>query len=133
MSSDILSATHHELKVLLVDDEEDITSVLKSGLKQHSIEVDAFNDPAEAFSQYKPSFYDLIILDIRMPNIDGFKLARQIWANDEKARICFFSAFEINESEARKVFTTFNTYCFIKKPLTPSALAAHIQSHFVSA
>jgi len=127
-----MSATSDKLKVLLVDDEEDITSVLKLGLKLHGIEVDAFNDPVLAFSQYKPNYYDLIVLDIRMPTVDGFKLARQIWANDEKARICFFSAFEINDSEARKVFTSFKTYCFIKKPLTPADLAAHIHAHFVS-
>ena len=121
------------MKIFIVDDEKDITSILKLGLETLGFEVDAFNDPAQAFSQYKAKHYDLIILDIRMPTIDGFKLAKQIWANDEKARICFFSAFEIHEHEARRVFRDFKSYCFIKKPVTPMSLAQHIESHFLKA
>jgi DNA-binding response OmpR family regulator len=116
---------------MLVDDEKDITSILKPGLEHHGFVVDTFNDPVQAISQYKPNFYDLIVLDIRMPTIDGFKVAKQIWANDERARICFFSAFEIYESEAKKVFQNLKTYCFIKKPVTSATLAKHIEAHFL--
>ena len=118
---------------MVVDDEHDITTVLKSGLENDGYQVDAFNDPTKAIAQFKPDYYSLIILDVRMPNIDGLKLAKLIWAKDDKARICFLSAFEIYEAEARKVFRDFKTYCFIKKPIMPTVLSRHIEAHLMPA
>lgn len=120
------------LKLLLVDDERDITSILKRGLEGAGFEVDAFNSPVEALSQYRPGHYDIVISDIRMPGMDGFHFAREIWGRDAGARICMMTSFEIYENEARKVFPNFKTYCFIKKPITPSALTAHVRMHFAS-
>ena len=117
--------------ILVVDDEPDITTVLKTGLQNDGYQVDTFNDPTRAISQFKPNYYSLIILDVRMPNINGFKLAKLIWAKDDQARICFLSAFEIYEAEARKVFRDFKTYCFIKKPIMPIALSKHIEVHLM--
>jgi DNA-binding NarL/FixJ family response regulator len=68
-----------------------------------------------------------------MPGRSGFELAKLIWALDPQARICFMSAFEILENEARKVFSSFKTFCFIKKSMSVDALARHIESHFVAA
>ena len=68
-----------------------------------------------------------------MPAMTGFELAKKIWMQDPKARICFLSAFEIYEHEAKKVFDNFKSHCFIKKPLTPKELVLHIKKHFVSA
>lgn len=117
----------------MVDDEKDITSMLKSGLQRHGFIVDAFNDPNQALTQFKPSYYDAIVLDVRMPRMTGFELAKEIWAKDPSARICFLSAFEIRENEAKMVFTNFKSHCFIKKPIMPSALIEHINSHLVKA
>ena len=118
---------------MVVDDEQDITRALKRGLENDGYQVDTFNDPTKAISHFKPSYYGLIILDIRMPKIDGLRLAKLIWEKDDKARICFLSAFEIYEAEARKVFRDFKTYCFIKKPIMPIALSKHIEVHLVRA
>jgi DNA-binding response OmpR family regulator len=120
-------------KVMLVDDEADITTILKIGLRRFGFDVDVFNDPRIALSQYKPNYYDAIVVDIRMPFITGFDLARKIWAKDPHARVCFCSAFEIYESEAKKVFVDFQTHCFIKKPIMPSELAKHLEAHFMAA
>jgi two-component system response regulator ChvI len=95
--------------------------------------VDTFNEADKAIAYFKPRYYDLIILDVRMPGRSGFELAKLIWALDPQARICFMSAFEILENEARKVFSSFKTFCFIKKPISTNALAQHIESHFVKA
>jgi len=116
-----------------VDDEQDITTVIKTGLENDGYQVDAFNEPTKAIAQFKPNYYSLIILDIRMPKIDGLRLARLIWEKDGQARICFLSAFEIYEAEARKVFRDFKTYCFIRKPIMPIALSKHIEAHLVLA
>lgn len=116
-------------RILLVDDEQDITTVLKEGLERNGFEVAAYNDPLRAIEQYRPNYYDHHILDIRMPGMSGFDLARQIWLNDSDAQVCFLSSFEIYEEEARRVFKDLNSTCFIKKPMTISALVSHLQIH----
>jgi DNA-binding response OmpR family regulator len=122
----------YSLKVLLVDDEPDTTLTLKRGLELNGFTVVAYNDPAQAIKEYKPNYYDFHVFDIRMPGMTGFDLARQVWHKDPKAQVCFLSAFEIYEDEARKVFKDLNTRCFVRKPIVPSALASHLQAHSIS-
>ena len=63
-------------KILLVDDEPDLTFIFKKGLEDAQLSVDAFNNPAEVLKVFKPHFYDLVILDIAMSDMDGFDLYR---------------------------------------------------------
>jgi DNA-binding response OmpR family regulator len=119
-------------RVVIVDDEQDILDTLGRGLKARGYDVSLFQDPAQALFDYRPGKYDFHIIDIRMPGMSGFDLARQIWQQDPKATVCFLTAFEIFEDEARKVFKDLNSNCFVKKPITPSALAEHLQIHAVA-
>jgi CheY-like chemotaxis protein len=114
---------------LLVDDDQDVTEVMTGSLQRHGVKVTAFNDPENALSQYKAKHYDMILLDVRMPGMTGFQLAKQIWALDPDAKIGFFSAFEIYEKEAKKVFKELKSVLFIKKPIMPSELARQISEH----
>lgn len=124
----------NKAKILLVDDEQDITIVLKQNLEEmHGYFVDAFNQPDRALSDFKPKFYDAILLDIRMPSMSGFELARAIWEKDPGARICFMTAFQIYEGEAKKVFKDLKQHCFIKKPIPTKALVEHIERHLLKA
>jgi DNA-binding NtrC family response regulator len=116
-------------RVLLVDDESDITTTLKQGLELKGFNVVAYNDPLKALSEYRKNHYDLHVFDIRMPGISGFNLARQIWLLDPMADVCFFTSFEIYEEEAKSVFKDFKKWCFVKKPISPSALAEHLKKH----
>jgi len=117
---------------MMVDDEQDITTIMRIGLRKFGFDIDVFNDPKTALTQYKSNYYDAIVLDIRMPGMTGFELARKIWAKDPDARICFCSAFEIYENEAKKIFVNFKTHCFIKKPIMPGDLAKHIEVHLLT-
>jgi DNA-binding NtrC family response regulator len=119
-------------KVLLVDDEPDITTTLKHGLELQGFDVVSYNDPLKALSDYTKNHYDLHVFDVRMPGISGFNLARQIWLLDPMAEVCFFTSFEIYEDEAKTVFKDFKKWCFIKKPISPSALAEHIKTHLTA-
>jgi len=121
------------LKVLLVDDEADITTIIKNGLEKHGWHADVFNDPKLALSNFKPNYYDFVILDVRMPGMNGFQLAKRMWAIDERVKICFLSAFEIYANEATKVFTDFKDHSFVKKPITPKELIQHIEAQITQA
>ncbi len=89
-------------KILVVDDEADLTMLCRLALEYHGFKVDTFNDPQRALSNYKPSYYDLVILDITMPKMDGFQLYDEIKKKDEKAKICFLTASELYYEEFRK-------------------------------
>src|ERR1051326_5419204 len=106
-------STEVKLRVLVVDDEKDIVDTLKRGLNLSGFSVDVFTDPEEALANFKPNYYDAIILDIRIPKINGFELARQIWKQEPKAEICFLTAFEIFRFEAERVFPTMKSFCFV--------------------
>jgi two-component system response regulator ArlR len=69
--SSITRSNKGPFRILLVDDERDITSVTKRGLTSNGFEVDAFNDPAEALSNFKSGIYYLLLLDVKMPKMNG--------------------------------------------------------------
>jgi DNA-binding response OmpR family regulator len=78
-----------------VDDEPDITNVLKKGLERHGFAVDTFNDERAALASYQPMYYDLMLIDIRMPRINGFNLYRQLKKKDTGVKVRFLTAFQI--------------------------------------
>jgi DNA-binding response OmpR family regulator len=102
---------------------------MKKGLELHGFQVTAYNDPQKVIDDYRPNQYDHHVLDIRLPGMSGFDLARRIWQKDPKAQVCFLSSFEIHEDEARLVFKDLNNMCFMTKPMTPSGLARHLRGH----
>jgi CheY-like chemotaxis protein len=113
-------------KLLIIDDEEDITSALKAGLERYGLNVDISNNPVLTLSNFKPGYYDLVILDIRMPNMDGFELYKVIRKLDNKIKICFWTAFEVAYEQFAKTFPTLSDQYFIKKPITLDDLVNRI-------
>jgi DNA-binding NtrC family response regulator len=105
-------------RILVVDDERDITSVIKRGLENAGYTVDTFNDPEQALTHFKKDYYNMLIFDIRMPKINGFQLYREIRKKDGKAKVCFMTAFEIYRKEFEKVFPDYDVKCFLTKPLS---------------
>ena len=79
---------------MVVDDELDICLILKVVLENNGFIVDYYYNPIVALDEFKSNFYDLIILDIQMPDINGFQLYREIRKRDIKAKICFLTASE---------------------------------------
>jgi DNA-binding response OmpR family regulator len=105
-------------KILAVDDEPDLTRLCSLALEYHGFKVDTFNDPQEALSNYKPGYYDLVILDIKMPKMDGFELYDEIKKKDQKAKVCFLTASELYYEEFRKKeYHTIDKSLFIRKPI----------------
>ncbi|SRR6266487_2798950 len=81
-------------RILIVDDEPDIISVFEMVLKMNGFEVDAYNDPLLALSNFMPNSYGLVLLDIRMSKISGFELYKRMRNIDDRIKVCFMTAFE---------------------------------------
>ena len=123
-------------KILIVDDDEDVTITFKSGIQDSNnnidvnkrIEVYTSNNPVVALSEFKPNCYDLLLVDINMPHMNGFELCEKIFAIDINVRVCFMSAGEINREALREIYPTRQEGCFIRKPVTIDYLLERIRS-----
>ena len=105
-------------RILVVDDESDLTLFYRMSLEYHGFEVETFNDPRKALSNFKTNYYNLIILDIKMPNMDGFELYTEIRKRDKKANVCFLTASELYYKEFRmKEYSALDKSLFIRKPI----------------
>jgi two-component system catabolic regulation response regulator CreB/two-component system response regulator ChvI len=103
-------------RILIVDDEEDITFFLKKALENYGFEITAFNDPIQALDNFNAGSYDLVLLDIKMPKMDGFELYQKLKEIDGKAKVCFMTAFEVYADALKELFPDFySELCFIKK------------------
>ena len=116
------------VKILVVDDEYDIVSSIKKGLTDNGFEVDAYNEPQKALSDFKSNVYDLSLIDFRMPKMNGFELYREIKKKEDGIKVCFFTAFEMYYDEFKKIFPALDVKCFIRKPTTIKDLVSHIKS-----
>ena len=109
--------------VLVIDDEPDLNLVIKIVLEGNGFRVDSFTDPLSALESFKANLYDLIILDIQMPGINGFELYRQIKKIDDKVKVCFLTASEMYYEEFRKeLFPALDKNCYIQKPIQNETL-----------
>jgi CheY-like chemotaxis protein len=121
---------------LIVDDDKDITLTFKTGIEDSNshndadrrIKVHTYNNPATGLSEFKPNFYDLLLVDINMPRMNGFELCEKILAIDINVRVCFMSSVEINREGLREIYPAINVGCFIRKPVPIDYLVRRIMS-----
>ena len=113
-------------KILLVDNEADITYALENALDDYGYSIYSFNDSMLALNSYKGNFYDLVILDIKMPKMDGFELYNKIKERDPEVKICFLTASELFYEEFRKtrymLGEKLGEEYFIQKPIKTDEL-----------
>jgi DNA-binding response OmpR family regulator len=112
-------------RVLIVDDEPDLTLSLKITLEENGLKVNSFTDPLSALENYKEEagMYDLLILDMKMPQMNGFELYRQIRKIDDKVKVCFLTAGEMDyEQFGKELFPALENNCYIQKPIENETL-----------
>jgi two-component SAPR family response regulator len=106
-------------RILVVDDEPDINLLFKMILEENSeFMVHSFTDPLLALKNFKPNLYDLILVDIKMPEMDGLDFYREIRKIDKNVRLCFVTASEKYYEPFRKeIYDILGENCFIQKPI----------------
>jgi two-component SAPR family response regulator len=106
-------------RILIVDDEPDISSLFKMILEENSeFMVHSFTDPLLALKNFKPDLYDLILVDIKMPQMDGLDFYREMRKIDKKVKLCFITASEKYYEPFRKeIDDIIGENCFIQKPI----------------
>jgi DNA-binding response OmpR family regulator len=129
MNEDIgKSVKANRRKILVVDDDTDITLLIKEGLERKGFHVESFDDPQAALQEFKPGFYDLMLVDIRMPKLDGFEFYLAVRKNDIKVKVCFITAFAISYEEISKMLPSelVTRQNIIHKPISIKELANKI-------
>jgi DNA-binding response OmpR family regulator len=86
-------------------------------LEDNNFIVDSFNDPVVALENFKANFYDMVILDIKMPKKDGYELYNEIKKKDDNVKVCFLTAGDINFRSIKEIFPALDENQFIKKPI----------------
>jgi DNA-binding response OmpR family regulator len=124
-------------KILLVDDEPDIMMAFKLTLEKAGFVVDTYPDPIVALSEFRPNSYDLVILDIKMPKMNGFELHTEIRKLDQQVKVCFVTAGEMYydelRNEERRDREKEEQYCkldgerFLQKPISNMNLVKRIE------
>jgi DNA-binding response OmpR family regulator len=111
-------------KILIIDDEPDVVLTLRMALEQNGFRTDSCSDPTLAYKNFRAGVYDLVLLDIKMPNVDGFQLYQKIKRTDGRVKICFLTASEFYDEEIRKEqgFDGFDEELFLRKPVEIACL-----------
>jgi CheY-like chemotaxis protein len=115
-------------KILFVDDEPDIIYSIKRLLEDNEFVVDSYTDPTLALSNFKPGLYDLLLLDIKMPKMNGLDLYQKMKEIDSNVKICFLTASELFYEEYRRLdaYPSLDKAYFIQKPCRNEDLINHL-------
>jgi two-component system, OmpR family, response regulator ChvI len=130
-SPEIRHKTSKKNTIFIVDDEPDTLESLRIVLEQNSFKVEAFTDPTLASDRYAAGLYDLLILDIKMPRMNGFDLYKNIKRNDPNVTTCFLTALsDLDDYQIYKneVYPKFGERHFVFKPIETGELLCIIRT-----
>ncbi|MGA7899583.1 MAG: response regulator [Nitrososphaeraceae archaeon] len=113
-------------RILVIDDEPDVNITLRKVLEKNGFIVDSYENPFLALDNFKPHYYDLVILDIKMPDMNGFSIYRELKKLDQKMKVCFLTAGEMYPGAYSDIFSSLPANSFIRKPVTNEELLKHI-------
>jgi DNA-binding NtrC family response regulator len=116
-------------KILIVDDDLDLTSMFEMVLEMNGFEVDAYNDPLLALRDFEANSFGMALLDVRMPQMNGFELYKKLEEIDKRMKVCFITAFEDYNEEFKQSFPELDERkCFVRKPKAIEDLVKHVSA-----
>ncbi|MFY9794099.1 MAG: response regulator [Candidatus Nitrosopolaris sp.] len=118
----------NQTRIPIVDDEPDVCEVLKKVLEKNGFTADSFSDPLLALENFRPLSYDLLFLDIKMPDMDGLRLYQEMKKIDSRIKVCFLTASEMYYERFRKEeeFAQLDKDLFLRKPIQNKELINEI-------
>jgi two-component system, OmpR family, response regulator ChvI len=121
-------------RVMLVEDEEDIVMLFEMILGSDAgLKLDSFTEPFAALNNFISGSYDLIMIDVTMPKMNGFELYHEIRKLDDKVKVCFLTAGDMYDEEVRKEsFPELDINCFIRKPIANQDLIQRVKDILIS-
>ena len=139
-----MAAIGRKKRILIVDDEPDITFAFKKILEENGFkeQVDTYNEPLLALQDFKAGIYGLLIIDVGMPVIDGFRLYQQMKQLDNKPKVLFATAFYVHYDVVRGYFPIEDENNeieeilgdtggrFIRKPIDMETFIRRVRSEF---
>jgi CheY-like chemotaxis protein len=122
-------------RIVIIDDDIDITTTFRTILEEANVsqkddlkyKVYIYNRPEQVLADFEPDFYDLMLIDVNMPGMDGFELSRRLLEMDLNLRICFMTAGEINLQAMREVSQVRSVGCFLAKPISADDFVRRIR------
>lgn len=123
-------------RILIVDDEDDNNLLFKMVLEDDGFKVDTFNDPLVALQNFTAGSYDLLLLDMIMPKMNGFELYQKIRMLDDKVKVCLLTASRIDHEEFKKRASSTASMnstekCFIIKPIENEELIKIVKAQLL--
>jgi DNA-binding response OmpR family regulator len=79
-------------KIMIIDDDPDINNLFKIFLEHDGFQVDSYTNPIDALYYFKKGRYDLVLLDLKMPQIDGLAIFQALKKIDEEVSVCLITA-----------------------------------------
>ena len=116
--------------IIMVDNEPDVNITIKTALEEKGFfQVDTFNDAESALFAFKSGQYDLAILDVRMPGMDGFQLCRKLREIDKTLKVCFLTASDLTSLQDidSDIINDLGTDCFVTKPMNTTDLIKRLR------
>ncbi len=120
-------------KILVVDYEHDSNLLLKTILERNGFIVDCFDDPFVAMENFRSNLFSLIILNIKLPKLNGFQLYREIRKKDKKVKVCFITDGEMYYGVYTDIFNSLDENSFIRKPINYDNLLEHLSKIIICA
>ena len=93
-----------------------------------TMQVYSYDNPVKALEDFGPNFYDLLLVDVNMPLMNGFELCQKLLQIDINVKVCFMTSGELNMDALREVHPLKSVGCFIKKPIATSELVRRIKA-----
>ena len=117
--------------VLLLDDEFDITTVLRQGLEKQGFRVFGFTDPLLALEHFQINSdqYGLVISDLRMPAMNGYEFIKNVKKIKPEVQVFLMTAFEIDDKEFRRLLQSVKIDEFIQKPVSIRNLSGIVRKY----
>lgn len=120
-------------KIFIVDDDLDTIYFFRAVLEEDGFSVNTYSDPMIALQNFKPYYYDLLLIDIRMPKISGFQLIEEIRKMDNLTKVCFMSSFIAYYNAIHEQYPEIDIDSILKKPVTREELITHVRRGISSA